>query len=122
MALHSISDRSLDVVQALLILLTWPLKEEIAADSNLPLAGAMILMARRAGLHRPAHGSDFVRARGNLTHRGKCVPYRIKADDVPDFRLLTNIAHCRCCKPYHSLVVLFDHVSQVCGCFLCVVE
>jgi len=84
MALHSISDRSLDVVQALLILLTWPLKEEIAADSNLPLAGAMILMARRAGLHRPAHGSDFVRARGNLTHRGEYTSHHVHWCVIPD--------------------------------------
>jgi hypothetical protein len=62
-ALMSIHQRNVDVVQALVLLLTWPLREEIANDSTLPLAAAMIMMARRAGLHRPAFGNEFVRAR-----------------------------------------------------------
>jgi hypothetical protein len=63
----SIHERNVDAVQALVLLLTWPLREEIANDSTLPLAGAMIMMARRAGLHRPAFGNEFVRARGVLS-------------------------------------------------------
>lgn len=69
LALASICERGLDVVQAFLLLMVWPLREDLGVDSVLPLAGAMIMMARRAGLHRPAHGEDFVRAKGVLSHR-----------------------------------------------------
>jgi len=68
LALKSIYERRLDTVQALLLLLNWPVRETLAYESRVPLAAAMIMMARRAGIHRPAHGQDFVRAKEPPTH------------------------------------------------------
>lgn len=68
LALSSLAERGLDSVQAILLLLNWPVRETLATDSRVPLAAGMIMMARRAGIHRPAHGQDFVRAKGPPAH------------------------------------------------------